>query len=101
MKTSLTCLLIALALRLVFDLAHAQDVQVPTDPNLKSSMTFRWLFYSEKRDWLKVYQFDGKDAKRGYDPSYTYLVSDYKPLIKKIGGKWQVTFTSELAEGLP
>ena len=24
-----------------------------------------------------------------------------KPMVKKIGGKWQIAFTSEIAEGLP
>lgn len=49
------------------------------------------MAYSSDDDW----------AKDGYNPSFTYLESNYKPMVKKIDGKWQIAFTSEIAEELP
>jgi hypothetical protein len=101
MKFILKCSIAALCGVLLAKLIFGQDVQAPTALEKKDSMTFVWKFHEEHRPWLKVFQFDRKDAGNGYDPSYVYLVSDYKPMVKKVGGKWQITFTSEIAENLP
>ena len=62
-----------------------------------------WHLADEWRVWLEAvaYSSDADWVKDGYNPSFTYLVSDYKPMVKKIGGKWQIAFTSEIAEDLP
>ena len=63
-----------------------------------------WTFHDETRQWLSVESANHRDfQKEGYNPSYVYvLVRDYKPIIKQIGkDKWQITFTSPLAEDLP
>ena len=101
MKTTIYCLLIAIVLRCAFEVAQSQMVDVPTDPQIKADMIFVWKFYGERRAWLKAFRYDGKEAKNGYDPSFTYLVSDYIPQVKKIAGKYQITFTDQLTKDLP
>jgi len=56
--------------------------------------------------WLTVERANKTDprptGKGGFDPSYTYLLSDFKPLIKKLkNGKWEIQFTAEIAENIP
>lgn len=56
--------------------------------------------------WLEIKRANthqGNPAgKGGFDPSYTYLLSDFKPTVKKLkSGRWEIQFTSEIAEGLP
>ena len=109
MKTSLICLAIALGLRLV----ASQTVQLWTD---RSNGPFN--IWDNKDDhprnvyfiggvknekWLIVMRFDTKGTdQHGFDPSFTYCVSRYKPVVKKLpNGMWQVSFTSEIAENLP
>jgi hypothetical protein len=62
-----------------------------------------WHLADEWRVWLEAvaYSSDADRKKDGYNPSFTYHVSDYKPMVKKIDGKWQIKFTSEIAEDLP
>ena len=58
----------------------------------------------EWRLWLTAVNVDRCDRydERGYDPSYTYMLCDYKPIAKKLkNGKWEITFVSEIAEKLP
>jgi len=64
---------------------------------------FSWLFHDEVRVWLEVkgYNSDADYKREGFHPSFTYIVSKYKPIVKKIGDKYQITFTSEIAEGIP
>lgn len=53
--------------------------------------------------WLTVERANKNDSEaKGFDPSYTYLLSDFKPLVKKLrNGKWEIQFTSEIAEDIP
>ena len=53
--------------------------------------------------WLQIIRTNTKDpdARPGYDPCYTYLLCDYKPIVKPKGDKWEVTFVSSIAEKLP
>lgn len=56
--------------------------------------------------WLWVEAHNGYHWKEeGYNPSYTRLVSEYKPVVKQLKtGQWQIQFISELAEkdaGIP
>ncbi len=55
------------------------------------------------KTWLLIEAHNG-DVWRadGYDPSYTRLVCDYKPLFRKLAnGQWEIMFTSEIAKNLP
>lgn len=52
--------------------------------------------------WATVARFNKSDrTAKGYDPSYTVIFSSYKPMFKKVGNVWQITFTSEIAENIP
>jgi hypothetical protein len=57
----------------------------------------------EPRRWLIVEAHNGVEFdERGFDPSYTRMVTDYKPTARKMeNGQWEVTFSSEGAEDLP
>jgi hypothetical protein len=54
--------------------------------------------------WLEIRRADknAADKTKGFDPCYTYVLSDYKPIIKKLrDGRWEIQFTAEIAENLP
>lgn len=55
------------------------------------------------RVWLVVEAHNGHEFKeRGFDPSLTRVLSDYKPVFRKLpSGQWEIGFESEVAEGLP
>ena len=55
------------------------------------------------KNWLVVEAHNAAEWKdNGFDPSYTRIVSDYKPIFRKMpNGTWEVMFTSEIAEGIP
>jgi len=57
----------------------------------------------EKRDWLRIEAHNGREfGERGFDPSYTRAVCDYKPIVRKLAdGRFEIQFTSEIAESLP
>lgn len=52
--------------------------------------------------WLRVERHNLKDyEQKGFDPCYTTIQSDFKPIITRIGDKWEVTFVSEIAQSQP
>lgn len=53
--------------------------------------------------WLVINRANKKDPRgRGFDPSYTYMISDFKPMVKQLkSGKWQIQFECSICEGLP
>ncbi len=57
----------------------------------------------EIKQWLAIEAHNGPDwSSDGYDPNYTRIVCDYKPIVRKLpGGFWEIQFTSEIAEQLP
>lgn len=101
MKITITCLIVAL----FWNIAATQQLSIftanstaeresqPRDIILACGLTGHWATIARfnKRD---------KDA-RGFDPSYTVVFCKYKPMVKKVGEVWQITFTSEIAENLP
>ena len=55
-------------------------------------------------EWLIVTRHNTKalDQKKGFDPCYTSVTSDFKPIVRKLAnGKYEIEFTSEIAEKLP
>lgn len=103
-KTTMICLAIAVALRLAFETITAQTVQTPTDTVANTTaISVQGKVADKWRTWLWVRRVNTKDYDaRGYDPSYTVLVSDYKPIVRKLdSGKYSITFTSEIAQDLP
>jgi hypothetical protein len=77
-----------------FDMTQPVGAQAPSRIEIKGGVSGTWLVVNRanKTDPL------GK----GFDPSYTYLISDFKPVAKKLkDGKWQIQFVSEIAENLP
>lgn len=105
MKTTLGCLLIALILRLGFDRLSAQEAKLGDSHVLAipGKVAVEWHFYDEHRVWLSINTFASASwPKEGYNPSFTYLRCQYKPIVKKMeNGEWQVSFTSEIAENIP
>jgi len=56
--------------------------------------------------WMTIERANRTDqnpvGEGGFDPSYTYIYSDFKPVAKRLkNGKWVIQFTAEIAEGLP
>ena len=67
------------------------------------SVTFQGKVADEWHFWLKVRRANMHDHEpRGFDPSYTAVFSEYKPMVRKLAnGTWEIQFTSEIAEGIP
>lgn len=54
----------------------------------------------EARNWLTIANHD--PVTNDFHPSLTNIISDYKPIVRKLGpNKYEITFTSEIAEDLP
>lgn len=55
------------------------------------------------KKWMTIRRINTTERpERGFDPCMTFIVVDYKPMIKRMpSGAYQITFTSEIAEGLP
>jgi len=102
MKTSLICLGIALA----WSWAASQTVEVYNDFGKQDDKSWRnpahQIFIVDRWHgrWFTLVRFD--DGKNGFDASFTYAISRFKPVVKKMpNGNWQITFTSEIAENIP
>lgn len=69
----------------------------------EGKVAVEWHFYDEHRVWLSVNSYSGHDwANDGYNPSFTYIRCQYKPMVKKLlDGQYQITFASEIMEGVP
>src|SRR4030095_15495725 len=75
-----------------FDIERPADGQ-PTRIEVKGGISGTWL----------VVERVNKTAlePKGFDPSFTYLMSDFKPMIKKLkDGKYLIQFTCDICEGL-
>ena len=52
--------------------------------------------------WATIARFNKSNPDaRGFEPNYTVIFCKYKPVVKKVGQRWQITFTSEIAEDIP
>ena len=53
--------------------------------------------------WLTVGRIDKSDCDaHGYNPSMTYILVHFKPIVKRYGpDRYQIMFTSEIAEDIP
>ncbi len=70
---------------------------------MPGKVAVEWHFVDEHRVWLSVNSFAKGDwVKDGYNPSFTYVLSQYKPMVKKLpDGQYQITFASEIAQDVP
>jgi hypothetical protein len=76
-----------------FEIERPADGQ-PTRIEIKGGVSGTWLVVGRANKMAP-------DAK-GFDPSYTYLISEFKPIVKKLkSGKYEIQFTCDICEGLP
>lgn len=70
---------------------------------MPGKVAVEWHFVDEHRVWLSVNSFAKGDwVKDGYHPSFTYVLCQYKPVVKQLpNGQWQITFVSDIAENIP
>jgi hypothetical protein len=100
---SVTVLVATIAMRAVFD-AKAQDFVTPVvTASTGKMLTFTATIAGEPRHWMTIEAHNGDLFEiDGFHPSYTSIVADYKPIVRKLAsGQWEIQFTSEIAEGLP
>jgi hypothetical protein len=110
MRISFYCLTIAIVMRLLFEAATGQGVAVFNEKNgtielapdishafvLPGRIALEWFLVDEHRVWLEIHTADKNSwPKDGWHPSFTSIISQYKPLVNKTkDGKWEITFTS-------
>jgi hypothetical protein len=72
-------------------------------PGDNHSIIIKGRYAGGWHEWLLIEAHNSYDWKKdGYHPSYTRLVSKYKPLGRKLkNGDWEIMFTSEIAADLP
>lgn len=105
MKTSLICLVIAL----LWHLAASQTVEVyndfgkQDDKHWQNAARVIYICGGIHGRWLEVVRFNTQATdQRGFDPSYTYCVSKFRPVLKQLpNGMWQISFTSDIARNIP
>jgi len=53
--------------------------------------------------WLTIDRVNKSDVNgKGFDPSMTYLISEFKPIVKRLkSDKWLIQFECNVCEGLP
>jgi hypothetical protein len=97
-RVTIFCLIIAIATRAAMDQRIAAQDAIN---NQQSAISNHVDFSSDLHHaWLTVHHAD--NGQRGWDASFTYALCDFKPIVKKIGpSKYEITFTSEIAEDLP
>jgi hypothetical protein len=114
-KFCLTCLGIAIVLRLAFEAVTGQSVEMPKAVEMPKvadrhayimpgKVAVEWHFQDEFRVWLSINSYSRTDEweKDGYNPSFVYIRCRYIPMVKKLkDGTYQITFTSELTKNLP
>lgn len=98
MKTLLLVLMLCTSSLLADDKTHT----LATD----GKVAVQWHFHDEYRVWLSVNSYSADDwVKDGYNPSFTYVRCQYKPVVRKQkDGQWVITFSSEIADvgdGIP
>jgi hypothetical protein len=85
-------------------LAETESISTPTHIEARTApdnVAFRGRVAGEWLEWLKVARHNGGESADLWHPCYTNIVSDYKPIVKKRGDKWEIEFVSEIAEKLP
>jgi hypothetical protein len=105
MKTTITCLIVAL----FWNIAATQQLSIYTENIAKEAAADEkrpndiYLANGVSGHWATVARFNKRDpAAKGFDPSYTVIFAKFKPVVTKIrDGYYQITFTSEIAENLP
>lgn len=114
MKTTIYCLLIAICLRVAWtQTVYTMYDPPPPKPGHGSAAAFisdgdrvllvKGRLAGDMKNWLVIEAHNGHEWKEnGFDPTYTRVVCDYKPMFRKLpNGSWEIMFTSELAEGIP
>lgn len=97
------CVGAAIGLALAVGLTYGQ-ILVPSRTHQENKeIVVSGVVAGDWTHWMTVEAHNGKEfAERGFDPCYTNVVTDYKPVVHKLpDGKWEIQFTSEIAEGLP
>jgi len=53
--------------------------------------------------WFLIERVNKNDPNgKGFDPSMTYMISDFKPVVKQLkNGKFLIQFECSICEGLP
>jgi hypothetical protein len=100
MKTLFQISLVALIGVLAAKLILAQTVVMPQTfiRDGERVLLLKGRVADQLKTWLVIEAHNGAQWKeRGYDPSFTRVVCDFKPLFRKLphGNQWEIMFTAE------
>jgi hypothetical protein len=98
-RTTMFCLAVAMCWRAAMgnEWLQAQTVEMFT-AHYAHDEAVVYVSGGASGNWLTIQRANLADyERRGFDPSYSYVLSDFKPLVKKLSnGKWEITFTSDV-----
>lgn len=71
-------------------------------PNGKTDVMTIKLNGGVSGTWLTIARHNHRDDPKGFDPSMTSIVVDFKPVAtKRKDGRWEITFISDLPNPPP
>jgi len=67
---------------------------------LPGKVAIEWKFVDAYRVWLSINSLAGSEwIQEGYHPGFTYLRSQFKPIVKQLPeGQYEITFSAEISK---
>ena len=67
---------------------------------LPGKVAIEWKFADAYRVWLSINSLAGSEwIQEGYHPGFTYLRSQFKPIVKQLPeGQYEITFSAEISK---
>lgn len=99
-KVTIFCLIVAF----LWNIASTQQLSQYTSEATREKQPRDIILASGNAGtWAIVSRFNKRDPEaRGYEPTHTVIFCRYKPIVQKVNDeRWQITFTSEIAENIP
>jgi len=100
---SISVLLVALVCRAIVSQQVATDKTYLYVLSRNKTLMVQGKVAGDLKAWMVIQSFNGKDFPgNGFDPTYTHITADYKPMFRQLhDGRWEILFTSPIAENLP
>lgn len=90
---SVISLIVAFVAQVAWAGGHSTSLN-NTSPALDKALLIKGKVAGEWKEWLVIETYNGHEwISNGYDPAFTHVVSDYKPLFRQLpDGRWEMIF---------